>query len=215
MSITLEGAPEIRARFDRIASDQTKTRLLMRIAKEVISSSKKRVRAQTDLNNSAFTPRKNSRRKKKMLIKVGQSIRQVNANANEVKVGFSARRTETIAAKQQFGFTQQFTPRQAASSPSAERPTAPATRRQAKALLEAGFKIRRPRGGYKTPTLKWITEHMTRSQASLVLKELRPAAAKTNWKTVLPPRSFLGVTATELTALNQLALNEMKTILGI
>lgn len=213
MSITVEGAAQIRARFELVASDQTKRRVLVRIANKVVSNSKKRIQTQSDLNASPWAPRKSGKRKK-MLSKLGPLIKVTAVNANEANIGFYSSVAGKIAAKQQFGATEEVTAEQVKNRPGATQPSNPATTRQAAALLNAGFKIRLPKGKRKTPTKKWITEHMTAGQAGVVLRALQ-GEIKAHWRIVLPPRSFLGVTDTELPELNEIAINEMQSAIGL
>ncbi len=212
--ITLTGDKAIQAMFTVIAGDDMRKRLLMKLSQAVVSNSKKRVRDQTGLNGTLWAPRSNSRRRKKMLTKIGQSIQRVNINANEATIGFSSAGTGAIAAMHQDGYSQQFTSQRAQNRPNALRKSSPATKRQAAELLAAGFKIRLKKGGFKTPTKKWITEHITAGKAGVILKALG-VETKRSWATVLPPRSFLGVTDAELPMLSQIAINEMKSSIGL
>jgi phage gpG-like protein len=202
---TVTGTAEAVARLHDLASPALKRQIMSRIAKAISDNSKKRIKAQTDLDNSAFARRKKGR--KKLLIKIGKAIRVLRVIDAQAEIGFSNPVMGKIAAKQQFGDTSRMTVAQARQSPNQLALSAPATRRQASALLDVGFKIRLPNGRRKTPTKKWITEHMTIGSAGAILRALRDEQIS-YWDIVIPQRSFLGVTETEKIELNATILQE-------
>ncbi|RZV17346.1 hypothetical protein EOJ41_15160 [Vibrio alginolyticus] len=74
-----------------------------------------------------------------------------------------------------------------------------ATRAQAKALKEEGFKVfaRRinpnaPIGKLRKPSQKWIRDNLSQEQAGLILRQMR-GAPKESWTTELPARPFTQV----------------------
>lgn len=103
-----------------------------------------------------------------------------------------------IAKEHQKGLPTRMTARRAQKEKGKPDYSAPATRRQASALKEAGFKRPREGGnGYSKATIKWITNNMTLGQAGLVLRMLTESEAKQSWVIELPARSFLGTTESE------------------
>lgn len=188
---------------------QMRRRLLSRTARQVIASGKRRVKTQTDLTGQPFAERKR-KRARKMLSRLVRELQVVSNDGTRAKVGWRRMSSARIAAKQQFGDTETVT---AASLPQGtpEGRRAPATRRQAKALREAGFTIKSANGKRrKTPTIKWITENMVIGQAGAALRALRDSQNTTSWKTKLPARSFLGATAVETTGYVEQVFNDMK-----
>lgn len=93
----------------------------------------------------------------------------------------------------------------------------PATDRQAKALIVAGYKIRRARklnwnkekqysqyrkGGasnWVTPSKAWIKRNIKAGQAGLILHEMGYASVKRSWLIERPSRSFLGASKEQIT----------------
>ncbi|CAE6928953.1 hypothetical protein ACOMICROBIO_GDFFDHBD_02471 [Vibrio sp. B1REV9] len=74
-----------------------------------------------------------------------------------------------------------------------------ATKAQAKALREEGFKVfarrlnpKAPVGKLRKPTQKWIRDNLTQEQAGLILRVMR-GAPKESWETELPARPFTQV----------------------
>lgn len=118
-----------------------------------------------------------------------------------------------VGAKQQFGFTKTYrgTGRRATEL-LAENFNREATRTQARALLEAGFKIRQPRRPALTPTIMWITQNLTIGRAAYILHIIRGAA--TEWRTVTPPRSFLGISQEDVAELETVMLRRARNVLA-
>jgi hypothetical protein len=177
-------------------------RLVARVAKKVIQDSKKRVRNQVDLQGNRYPdryrPRTHDRRK--MLSRLVKELKVIQADSNSATAGFNSPVAGRIAADQQYG---KRTTISAASfgGRSADSYNQPATRKQAKALIDAGFKLRINGKGRKNPSIKYLVDHYIQGQAGSALKRLRAwagVATKTSWTTVLPARSFLGATAAEI-----------------
>jgi phage gpG-like protein len=205
ININLDGIGEAQARLLRIPNI-VQRRAVKLVAQKAMELSKNRVKTQTDLNNQAWAKRKSGQRKK-MLVKLGQRLKIVRATDDSAEVGWADRLTAMIAAKHQFGSTETFNKSQfKGRQPSIN---APATRSQAKELIEAGYKVKRDNGrGYKTPTITWITSHLSIGKAGVILRALR--GTKLQWNIVLPPRSFLGITDAELAGLTELVVNDLR-----
>lgn len=175
-------------------------RLIGQVARKVIRDSKQRVREQRDLQGRPYEERKR-KRSRKMLSKLARELKTTRNDGLEATVGFFNPVVGRIAAKQQYGATERITAAKLKKYDKGGH-NAPATRRQAKALREVGFKVKGANGKrLKSPSLKWITENMKIGQAGAALRYLREQdneTIKTSWKTVLPARSFLGATAAEV-----------------
>ena len=188
-------------------------RLLYRVAKLVIRDSKKRVRQQRDLKGRPFTKRAR-KRKGKMLAKLAKQLKVIKNNSVKAEVGFGSSVAGKIASKQQHGSTETVSARTISKKSLAASKDSPATRKQAKALREAGFEIKKKSGkGKKKPSLKFITETFTVGQAGAILRALRIEAGETikkSWTTVLPARSFLGATAIEVSQYIEMIFKQMK-----
>lgn len=220
VGLTVDGAPAILARLAGLDSGDTRRRVLARIAKDVAGNSKKRVRAQTTLSGAPFSPRRprsGKLRRKRMLTKYGQLIKVLSVTGEKAEVGYADAWKAGLAGKHQFGFSQRVTREQVRRGPGSLAMSANATRRQANALLNVGFKIRRTgRGGFKTPSINWITSNnrdngrpnMTVGQAGAILRDLR-TQQNDYWITTLPPRSFLGVADADVAGLETAGLEEI------
>jgi hypothetical protein len=183
-------------------SPDRRRRLVARVAKKVVQDSKKRVRDQVDLQGNRYQERHRQRthNRRKMLSRLVKELKVIKADSNSATAGFNSPVSGRIAADQQQG---KRTTVSASSfgGRSAESHNQPATRKQAKALIEAGFKLRINGKGRKSPSIKYIVDHYTQGQAGSALKRLRVwagVATKTSWTTLLPARSFLGATAAEI-----------------
>ena len=190
---------------------KVRRRLLSRTAKEVLKDSKKRVRNQVDLNGNPFEARKRKRRRK-MLSGLSKRQKVVRNNGTEAKIGFNKSNDARIAAKQQFGHEQTVSARSLPRKHLGYYSNA-ATRNQAKALIEAGYKIPRKGGkGTKKPSQKWIMENLNVGKAGAILRWLRDQdeTAKTSWKVKLPARSFLGASNEDITRYVEKIMTQMK-----
>ncbi len=210
LSFKVDGLDAVIGNLAQIKSPTLRKRILDRAGKQLIRAAKDRVAAQTDLDGKPFgdystntnhtRPRKRSRR---MLARIVKRLAVMEFSDFGVTVGWRNSTEGNIAAKQQFGFRQVFKKAWQRVELDGSRKEKdyyqlPATRRQAKALIEAGYKVRRQgdKGAWKTPTIKWITQNLTIARAGLILRVLR--GSKDQWETNLPPRAFLGVTDADL-----------------
>lgn len=184
-------------------------RLVARVAKQVIKDSKHRVRLQVDLNGVRYPDRfkKRSKNRRKMLSRLVKMLKVTQADSNSATAGFASPVAGRIAAAQHYG-TSTVVNASAISGRSAASYNQPATRKQARGLIDAGFKINRRR-----PSIKTIVSSYTQGQAGSTLKRLREWAgehSKTTWITRLPARSFLGATAAEIQQHIEQIYNDME-----
>lgn len=190
-------------------------RLVSRVSRKIISDSKSRIRKQTDLQGAPYAARAKKRKgNRKMLSRLSREIKVTRNDGNEAVIGFFKPSSGRIAHKQQHGETQQVSARTLAKSTSNAGKSNPATRRQARALREAGFTIdKRKKKGGRVPPLKWVTQNLTIGQAGAILRQLREDAGetiKTSWTTRLPARSFLGATPAEVSQHIDTIFEQMK-----
>jgi hypothetical protein len=199
------------------AAPDIRRKLLSSLSKKVIDFSQRHTHTQTDLKGQPYAPHKRGRQRK-MLTRLAQRLKITGINENEAVIGFNNAMEGLIGYRQQYGYKQKHT---AGEQMSAARfagrvslnSDAPATRRQAKRLLAAGYKVKKAGQAYRTPTIKWIIENLSIKRAGLILRLIRGTAAE-SWITELPPRSFLGVTDSEKTALINIALAESTALLN-
>lgn len=172
-------------------------RLLKILARSVIKKSRNRLKEQKDIEGRKWAERKNQKNKKKMLRKLGKGM-SATVNTKSAKVGFKNPIVGRIAKAQQDGISEVMTREKMQKKYGSPDYAASATRTQAKALRNEGYKIRRKNGkGWKSPTLKWIVSHLTLGQAGLVLRIMRDEPSKKSWVIPLPSRPFMGVSEKE------------------
>jgi phage gpG-like protein len=200
---------------------KARRRALKAVAKKIRQNSIKRTVSQTDLEGRAFgaystKTNHNRPRRRKMLTRLARRMKVVSITDDGAIVGWRNPVEGQIGAQHQFGHKETFSAegfRRERSENRAEIDRLPATRRQAKALIEAGYKVRRANGrGYQTPSIKWIVDNLKMGQAGFILRVLR--GRKELWDVVLPPRSFLGVTDEERIELIDLMINEFHAALN-
>ncbi|MET4706725.1 virion morphogenesis protein [Endozoicomonas lisbonensis] len=77
----------------------------------------------------------------------------------------------------------------------------PATRKQAKALIAAGFKVytgkKKGKTQSKRPSQRWIMDNLTLGHAGYLVRTLRKEQSKKSWTVKPPARPFHGVTEQE------------------
>ena len=216
LQIDVKGLLPLKRQLELLAMPRaTRRRLLYRVAKRVTSASKKRASKQVDLKGRPFKTRARKRKgNRKMLTRMARKLKVVRNDSLEAVIGFNSPVLAHIASKQQHGAVEQMSAKKLAAMESGTARDGPATRKQARALREAGYQIKRAKGkGKKKPSLKWITENMKVGQAGAALAYLRAQAGETikqSWTTTLPARSFLGATAQEITEHIEFIFKQMK-----
>lgn len=176
-----------------------KRRVLRKVGKAVIRDAKQNIRKQQDVHGRAFEKRK-GRSKKKLLKNMARPLSEKVLN-DRVRVDyFRNKGAGIIAYEQQYGVAETWTAdrlkkiRSKSSSDSAKHYKDPATRQQAKRLIDAGFTVRRKSGkGRKKPSVKWVTENLTQGQFGAIYRELSGDKPKKSWKVQPPSREFLGM----------------------
>lgn len=158
--------------------------------------SRARIRAQRDLSGQRYEQRVDGR-KKKMETGLGRKM-GVFADSKQARVTWGNGLMAQIAYAQQHGIDELFTALKAEKVYGKSDYKAPATLKQARALREAGYTVKRGKHGKrKTPTLKWMIANLNRGKAGLILRILRQEQKKQRWTVGLPERSFLGTTRSE------------------
>lgn len=181
-------------------------RMLGQIGRKVRVYSRKRLRGQRGLDGQPWEKRKEQKHKKnnqKMFRKFSKGL-AVYSSADKVDITFSNYVTGLIAKKHHEGIDELMPAARAEKQKGVPDYDAPATRRQAKRLREAGYRVRRAKGkGWKVPSIKHIVETMTLGQAGMVLRMMRGADSKASWVIPTEKRDFLGATQKEIDYLAQ------------
>lgn len=199
LSLNIKNEVSFQAQLKLLELPSAKRKQLLRkIATQVRKDSRQRIQRQSDLDNSPFTGRKANRdgktRKGKMLKNLAKAKHlKIRAEANKAVIGYPNRLTGKIAKQHQQGHSERWTMRRYKRQQGKPDYGAPATREQAKALLGEGFKIKRASGrGWKTPSIKWITNNLTIGKAGAVLRSMRDKKPAESWTIDLPARAWLG-----------------------
>ncbi|MGI1677567.1 MAG: phage virion morphogenesis protein [Cellvibrionaceae bacterium] len=193
------GALEAKKKIDILRLPPAKRRrLLLKLMQQTRKQSRERIKQQRDLNGKPFAPRKDNKNKRKMLRQLGKKlIIRTTPDKGTLKINNPV--GGRIAKEQQDGITEVMTSQKMKRIHGKPDYDGPATRRQAKALREVGYKVKRKSGkGWKTPSLKWMTENLTLGQAGLITRLMRDEKSKTQWEIKLPSRAFLGATDEEV-----------------
>lgn len=205
--IEIEGAEELRRKLAAIDSPETRKRIMRKLGMTARMNSKKRVTAQTDIHGQAFAARKKPRPPKmgKMLSGLAKHLVVKDITEAGVTIGWNNGRYAGMAGVQHTGDRKTMTKRQLSEAGNPDTETL-ATRRQARALIDAGYKVAfGGRPGRRTPTMKWITENLSIAKASVILRALR-GGPKEQWEIVLPARAFLGIAESDMEKMQQQAL---------
>ena len=198
----LKGYERARRQLQALSMPPAQRRkLFLNAAKAVKKDSKKRIQNESDLKGRKWAPRKDKRRKK--MLRGIKRLMVHKATNKEGQVTFNNLLVGSIAKAHQEGIAQVVSASTLRGSKASANKGKPATRKQARALREAGYKAPRSaqggqRKGYKKPTVKWITENLTLGQAGSVLKILKNEGDKSSWEIKRPKRPFLGATPAEV-----------------
>jgi hypothetical protein len=183
-------------------------RILSRVGRKLIKDARARVRKQVDLNGMPYPKRWRPRKDRgKMLARLVKQL-SVTATGTEAKVTGRNTVISRIGAEQQEGRVYTVTPRDRQAGGSGRAKDKKATKRQAQALVELGFKVKgRGKRGRRTlstrATVAYITKNLTIGQAGWAMGRImawQGKSKKASWVTRLPARSFLGATPAEVDA---------------
>lgn len=172
-------------------------KLLRGAVTDVKKSAQKNIQNQRDLQGRKWAPRKNKARRK--MLRGLKKLMVVKGDSKQAFVTFRSDLAGRIARRQQEGISETMTAARMKRIHGEPDNDTAATRAQARALREVGYKIRRPKGKrYRRPTVKWITENLTQGQAGIILRLMRDQEPKRSWTIPLAARSFLGATRKEV-----------------
>lgn len=204
--------------LDFLTLPPNKRRRILRGAGRIVRrNSRRRLKNQSDLSGKNWHGRSNGR-KKKMLRKIGRKL-IVKTNPNKAEVAFNNTRTAQIARAHQDGDSYEGSAKTLEKKYGKLKGKEPATRRQAKALLTGGYKIRKKRGkGWKRPSIKWIRENLSIKKAGYIIRIFNDEslgennAERQRWEYKIRARSFLGQKSDEYQKLKNYMLDEAMRI---
>ncbi|MEN5045117.1 virion morphogenesis protein [Pseudomonas koreensis] len=176
---------------------QLRRRLLNQVTKRVRTMSRKRQRAQQNLDGSAFAPRQGEGKgKKKMEAGLAKLMVVTRLTADEAELGWKNALTRWVAAQQHHGVSERRTAAQMRRWNKTP-PGLAATEKQAKRLRRLGFRVRQ--AGKKSltkPSVAWIQEHVNYAKAGLLIRILDDQRSESSgaqsWEITLPKRQFIG-----------------------
>jgi len=220
--VYLDGMQDVVSRLQRLESPVLRRRVLQTAGRYLVAANKSRVDTQIGIDGKAFGPYSTNThhkrpRRRKMLARLIRRLDLLNLSDSSVTVGWKNPVNTDIGVKHQQGFKMVMSAKENASSLDGSRSYVesykdPATRRQALALIDAGFKHRQKGKGYTTPTVRWITQNMNKGQAGFLLSLLR--GAKQHWVIDLPARRFFGATSQELQLLVSVITRSLDEVTG-
>ena len=168
-------------------------RAMAQMGREVVKQSRKNVRSQRDVSGKAFADRHKKRsRKGKMLsgFVKGRNIRQ-KASSDKVTIGFKNDAMGRMANAHQTGQKQIVKAQKMSEKAKSEWEKSPATRAQAKALNQLGFRVEMKGGKKRKVSQAWIMENLTKLQAlGIIFKLNEEREGKQSWQVNLPAREF-------------------------
>ncbi|WP_281222113.1 virion morphogenesis protein [Photobacterium sanguinicancri] len=155
-------------------------------------NARQRIRQQRDIRGKKLTP-KQSKKKSKMLKRMGKGLEPYVRNANRLELGWKNKLTGRIAARHHLGQKQRITAAQMRKRWGTPDYSAQCTKGQARKLRELGYTVPRKSGkGRKKPTLRHIMETVNHGKAGLIIKEMSNQKSQTAWDIPLAERQILG-----------------------
>ena len=180
----------------------SRKRVFKNAGRRYLKASRDNIRQQKTIAGNPFEKRKYGRGK--LLKNMGKSLKFF-ASPTRVNVTWPNKSVAKLGYRQQFGIDEVMTASRMVKIHGQPDYNEPATKKQAKALLEAGFTIstgkkfksgqKKGKSRRKRPSQRWIMDNMKLGQAGLIIRSLRNTTnpAK-SWKIPVPARPFLGMT---------------------
>lgn len=180
----------------------SRKRVFQNSGRAYLKASRDNLRQQKTINGNSFEKRKYG--KGKVLKNMGRSLKFF-VTPKYVKLTWPNKSVAKLGYKHQFGIDEVMTAAKMVKIHGQPDYKANATKKQAKALLEAGFTIstgkkfksgpNKGKSRRKRPSQRWILENMKLGQAGLIIRTLRNTTnPPKSWKIPLPARPFLGMT---------------------
>ena len=180
-------------------------RLLNTMSKRIRTQNRKRIRAQRNVDGSAYAPRKNGGTRK-LLTGLGKTMQVVSLSADEAVLGWSGVMAR-VAAEHQYGRTETMSAARMRRLGRTPDYNGPASKQQASALLKAGYQIRNGKR-WKRPSQGWIQENLTNGRAGLIMAKLEGGRKKQLWQIELPARQVLGADAEDVREITRTVLQQ-------
>ncbi len=176
---------------------QQRQRFLRKFVMRGRKYTRQRIRQQKGLDGQPLAPKKNGR-KGKVLKGMGKGL-VAYADSDKGVLKYKNARTGKIGYMHQMGIGSSMTASQNRKRNGEPDYKGPATKKQAKALIEEGFKGRKEGGkGYKRVSQKWIVANLTLGQAGVILRHMTDQDYKDRWDIPLEARPYFGITDKEI-----------------
>ncbi len=181
----------------------SKKRILKKAGQQVRKQARDNIRQQRTVNGSPMAARQSGRGK--LLKKMGKNLTTVT-DEKKVDVTWKNKLEGMVAYKHQHGVPEVYTAKKMEKIYGKSDYDQPASRKQAKALIAAGFKLykgkmKNGKTKSKKPTIRWITENLNMGYAGYMVSVLRQQSRNRQWTVNTPARPFLGVTGEQATAI--------------
>ena len=199
LTVAVSGQERLNRQLDAFRKDvRARQKHARKLGGYVRTDAKRNIRNQRSFEGASFAPRKDARRKRRMLQGLHDDMKVISKaqEGGGVIVSWPNAFEAGIAGRHQWGLGEEWNPKRMAASRGKPDYRAPCTRKQAKALIREGY--RAPRKG-KPPqrvTVRQLEERFSLGQAGVILRMLRTGSArgKQSWVDTVPARPFLGVT---------------------
>ncbi|EKT4494015.1 phage virion morphogenesis protein [Pseudomonas putida] len=205
IDLDVRGMLDAQAQLDLLAlPPNLRRRLLNNVGKRVRSMSRQRIRAQQNLDGSAFAPRRDpDAGKKKMEAGLGKLLQVTRVSPDEAVLGWRNNLTSWVASQQHNGASERRTAQQMRRWNPVD-DGAKCTEKQAKRLRRLGFRVRQAGKKRLTrPAVSWILANVSYMQAGVLIRVLDEERGEStgaqSWEINLPKRQFLGASSEEET----------------
>ena len=179
----------------------SRKRIFKNAGRVYLKASRDHIRQQKTVTGQAM--KKKQYGKGKALKNMGKDLK-FNASSKRVQVTWPNKGVAKLGFRHQFGIPEVFTASKMAKIHGNPDYQQPASKKQAKALLQEGFRIKtadryksgtnKGKAKSKKPSQKWILENMKIGQAGLILRALRrEERPPRRWTIKVPERAFLGM----------------------
>ncbi|OXS14008.1 hypothetical protein CGX12_16640 [Zobellella denitrificans] len=129
-----------------------------------------------------------------MIRKLPRLLSIKEQSSTHVTLGWKNQMTGHIALRHELGLSEEMTASQVKRIRGTPDYSAPATAKQAKALVDIGFQRRGKKKKWIKASRRWIQENLTLGQAGIILKTMGyiSTGGKKKWDIPTPQRRFLG-----------------------
>ena len=180
----------------------SRKRIFRHSGRAYLKASRDHIKQQRTVSGESMTKKKYG--KGKALKRMGRDLKFF-PGSQRVKLTWPNKGIARLAYRHQLGIPETYDAKRMEKVHGTPDYEQPASKKQAKALLQAGFRVKTPqryksgerkgRAKTKKPSQKWILENMTMGQAGAIIRVLhRTENPSRRWSIKVPERPFLGMT---------------------